>query len=83
MAALRGWVEAKREERAGTSYDRPVRGAVIGGGLLGLEAAGPSRPSALRRPSSSSARTSWTRRSTWAAVRRSAASSTTWASRCA
>ena len=40
VAALRGWVEAKREERAGTSYDRPVRGAVIGGGLLGLEAAG-------------------------------------------
>ena len=40
VAALRGWVEAKREERAGSSYDRPVRGAVIGGGLLGLEAAG-------------------------------------------
>ncbi|TGJ94456.1 nitrite reductase (NAD(P)H), partial [Actinotalea fermentans ATCC 43279 = JCM 9966 = DSM 3133] len=40
VAALRGWVEAKRAERSGASYDRPVRGAVIGGGLLGLEAAG-------------------------------------------
>jgi len=35
VAALRGWVE---EKRRGSS--RPVRGAVIGGGLLGLEAAG-------------------------------------------
>ncbi|MBD9697973.1 nitrite reductase large subunit [Flavimobilis sp. GY10621] len=35
VAALRGWVE----ERAAAA-SRPVRGAVIGGGLLGLEAAG-------------------------------------------
>ncbi|RYV49654.1 nitrite reductase large subunit NirB [Pengzhenrongella frigida] len=35
VAALRGWVE-EQSARAG----RPVRGAVIGGGLLGLEAAG-------------------------------------------
>ncbi|MBI9115726.1 nitrite reductase large subunit NirB [Sanguibacter suaedae] len=35
VAALRGWVE---EKRRGSS--QPVRGAVIGGGLLGLEAAG-------------------------------------------
>ncbi|PUB24032.1 assimilatory nitrite reductase (NAD(P)H) large subunit precursor [Promicromonospora sp. AC04] len=37
VAALRGWVEEKRR-----SYPagKPVRGAVIGGGLLGLEAAG-------------------------------------------
>ncbi|SDB91093.1 assimilatory nitrite reductase (NAD(P)H) large subunit precursor [Sanguibacter gelidistatuariae] len=34
VAALRGWVEERR--RSG----KPVRGAVIGGGLLGLEAAG-------------------------------------------
>ncbi|MBL0887176.1 nitrite reductase large subunit NirB [Myceligenerans indicum] len=36
LAALRGWVEQKRE----ASPNKPVRGAVIGGGLLGLEAAG-------------------------------------------
>jgi len=35
VAALRGWVE----DRAAT-LRRPVRGAVVGGGLLGLEAAG-------------------------------------------
>ncbi|MDN4476543.1 nitrite reductase large subunit NirB [Demequina sp. SYSU T00192] len=35
VAALRGWVEERRAE-----LGRPVRGAVIGGGLLGLEAAG-------------------------------------------
>ncbi|MFP5336774.1 MAG: nitrite reductase large subunit NirB, partial [Actinomycetes bacterium] len=35
VAALRAWVE----ERA-TDLARPVRGAVVGGGLLGLEAAG-------------------------------------------
>lgn len=35
VAALRGWVEERRE-----ALGRPVRGAVIGGGLLGLEAAG-------------------------------------------
>ncbi|WP_098464202.1 nitrite reductase large subunit NirB [Isoptericola jiangsuensis] len=44
VAALRGWVEAKREagrvETRGGVVTRPVRGAVIGGGLLGLEAAG-------------------------------------------
>ncbi|SED81052.1 nitrite reductase large subunit NirB [Ruania alba] len=40
VAALRGWVEAKRADGAGARFDRPVRGAVIGGGLLGLEAAG-------------------------------------------
>ena len=34
VAALRGWVEERRKS------GRPVRGAVIGGGLLGLEAAG-------------------------------------------
>ncbi|WP_125773083.1 nitrite reductase large subunit NirB [Antribacter gilvus] len=41
VAALRGWVEEKRA--AGTTekgFVKPVRGAVIGGGLLGLEAAG-------------------------------------------
>ncbi|UFU08409.1 nitrite reductase large subunit NirB [Ruania halotolerans] len=43
VAALRGWVEAKREAGRGSSFDRPVRGAVIGGGLLGLEAAGALR----------------------------------------
>ena len=44
VAALRGWVEAKREagrvETRGGVVERPVRGAVVGGGLLGLEAAG-------------------------------------------
>src|SRR5690606_35009374 len=38
VAALRGWVEEKR--RTATTdggWERPVRGAVIGGGLLGLE----------------------------------------------
>ena len=35
VAALRGWVE-----EAGERWKRPVRGAVVGGGLLGLEAAG-------------------------------------------
>ena len=35
VAALRGWVEA-----AAARWRRPVRGAVVGGGLLGLEAAG-------------------------------------------
>ncbi|MFV0251787.1 MAG: nitrite reductase large subunit NirB [Beutenbergiaceae bacterium] len=39
VAALRGWVEAKRAER-GEATHAPIRGAVIGGGLLGLEAAG-------------------------------------------
>ncbi|UFU04092.1 nitrite reductase large subunit NirB [Ruania suaedae] len=43
VAALRGWVEAKREEGRGSRSERPVRGAVIGGGLLGLEAAGALR----------------------------------------
>ncbi|MFC8923801.1 nitrite reductase large subunit NirB [Cellulosimicrobium sp. NPDC057127] len=44
VAALRGWVEEKR--RSATTeggWERPVRGAVIGGGLLGLEAAGALR----------------------------------------
>ncbi|MBD5785806.1 nitrite reductase large subunit [Cellulosimicrobium terreum] len=45
VAALRGWVEQKRASgevalREGGTFERPVRGAVIGGGLLGLEAAG-------------------------------------------
>lgn len=44
VAALRGWVESKREagrvETRGGVVERPVRGAVVGGGLLGLEAAG-------------------------------------------
>lgn len=45
VAALRGWVEEKRAARRVTTrdggvLDRPVRGAVVGGGLLGLEAAG-------------------------------------------
>ncbi|MCA5895161.1 nitrite reductase large subunit NirB [Isoptericola sp. NEAU-Y5] len=44
VAALRGWVEAKREagrvETRGGVVEKPVRGAVVGGGLLGLEAAG-------------------------------------------
>ncbi|WP_413450475.1 nitrite reductase large subunit NirB [Georgenia phoenicis] len=39
LAALSSWVERKRvTTKAG--WERPVRGAVIGGGLLGLEAAG-------------------------------------------
>ena len=36
LAALRGWIERKREDNP----SKPIRGAVIGGGLLGLEAAG-------------------------------------------
>jgi len=36
VAALRAYVE----DRAGGARPRPVRGAVVGGGLLGLEAAG-------------------------------------------
>ncbi len=44
VAELRGWVEAKRAagrvETRGGVVEKPVRGAVIGGGLLGLEAAG-------------------------------------------
>ncbi len=44
VAALRGWVEAKREankvETRRGVVEKPIRGAVIGGGLLGLEAAG-------------------------------------------
>ena len=35
VAALRGWVESQAAR-----WNRPVRGAVVGGGLLGLEAAG-------------------------------------------
>ncbi len=35
VAALRGYVETLRRER-----ERPLRGVVVGGGLLGLEAAG-------------------------------------------
>src|SRR5690606_36016538 len=35
VAALRGWVEETARRRR-----RPVQGAVVGGGLLGLEAAG-------------------------------------------
>lgn len=38
VADLRAWVEKRRGE-----LDRPVRGAVVGGGLLGLEAAGALR----------------------------------------
>ncbi|TRY19074.1 nitrite reductase large subunit [Tessaracoccus rhinocerotis] len=41
VAALRGWVEKiRRPEAWEGDWERPVRGAVIGGGLLGLEAAG-------------------------------------------
>lgn len=44
VAALRGWVEAKREANTVATrrgpLAKPVRGAVVGGGLLGLEAAG-------------------------------------------
>ncbi len=43
VAALRGWVEERRTDRAGRRRVAPVRGAVIGGGLLGLEAAGALR----------------------------------------
>ncbi|WP_454084820.1 nitrite reductase large subunit NirB [Georgenia sp. Marseille-Q6866] len=39
LAALSSWVERKRVTTA-AGWERPVRGAVIGGGLLGLEAAG-------------------------------------------
>lgn len=39
LAALSAWVEGKRRTTA-SGWTRPVRGAVIGGGLLGLEAAG-------------------------------------------
>lgn len=38
VAELRAYVEALR-----TEHDRPLRGAVVGGGLLGLEAAGALR----------------------------------------
>ncbi|PRZ44286.1 assimilatory nitrite reductase (NAD(P)H) large subunit precursor [Antricoccus suffuscus] len=37
VASMREWVEAKARAIGG---ERPVRGAVVGGGLLGLEAAG-------------------------------------------
>ncbi len=41
VAALRGWVEEKRRNATTEGgWERPVRGGVIGGGLLGLEAAG-------------------------------------------
>ena len=40
VAALRGWVEGLREDQRRGPRARPLRGAVIGGGLLGLEAAG-------------------------------------------
>ena len=41
VAALRGWVEDKRRSAPSAGgWQRPVRGTVIGGGLLGLEAAG-------------------------------------------
>jgi len=43
VAALRGWVAEREAAGRGASFDRPVRGAVIGGGLLGLEAAGALR----------------------------------------
>ncbi|ROS76586.1 nitrite reductase large subunit NirB [Cellulomonas sp. PhB143] len=43
VAALRGWVEQVRAERGRGTVARPVRGAVLGGGLLGLEAAGALR----------------------------------------
>ncbi len=44
VAALRGWVEQKQAEAPVTGgWSRPVRGAVIGGGLLGIEAAGALR----------------------------------------
>ena len=44
VAALRGWVEEKRRHATTEGgWERPVRGAVIGGGLLGLEAAGALR----------------------------------------
>jgi nitrite reductase (NADH) large subunit len=40
VAALRQWVEDTRERLGGRRRPRPVTGAVVGGGLLGLEAAG-------------------------------------------
>lgn len=41
VAALRGWVEDRRRSApTAGGWQRPVRGTVIGGGLLGLEAAG-------------------------------------------
>ena len=43
VAALRGWVAQRELDNKGETFDRPVRGAVIGGGLLGLEAAGALR----------------------------------------
>ncbi len=44
VAALRGWVTAQEAEAPTVrGKKRPVRGAVIGGGLLGLEAAGALR----------------------------------------
>lgn len=43
VAALRGWVDQVRASRAQSTVELPVRGAVIGGGLLGLEAAGALR----------------------------------------
>ncbi len=40
VAALRQWVEDARGRAAAARRPRPVVGAVVGGGLLGLEAAG-------------------------------------------
>ena len=40
VAALRTWVADRTEHLARAGEDRPLRGAVVGGGLLGLEAAG-------------------------------------------
>ncbi|WP_051682023.1 nitrite reductase large subunit NirB [Cellulomonas sp. HZM] len=40
VAAIRGWVEDAAQRRSGGRRATQVRGAVIGGGLLGLEAAG-------------------------------------------
>jgi len=44
VAALRGWVEQKKNDAPVLrGWQRPVRGAILGGGLLGIEAAGALR----------------------------------------
>ena len=78
VADLRAYVEALR-----TEHDRPLRGAVVGGGLLGLEAAGALQALEVethgRRVRAAADAAAGRRR---AAARRCADSSRGWASPC-